>query len=186
MSAGVPAEARERAAKLRDQINDYRYHYHVLDESTMSEAAADSLKHELSQLEEQYPELITPTRELLALSGLPYVIENVPRARKWMRSPITLCGATFGLDLYRHRLFESNVHLWQPEHRPHAIPASKAGHWKPGTIMSVSGHVAPIAEAKRAMGIDWMTRDELAESIPPAYTQYIGEQLLAHVSSEVA
>ena len=54
------AEAAERVAKLRDQINDYRYHYHVLDESTMPEAAADQLKHELSQLEEQFPDLITP------------------------------------------------------------------------------------------------------------------------------
>jgi hypothetical protein len=53
-------QAKDRLAKLRDQINEYRYRYHVLDESIMSEAAADSLKHELSQLEEQYPDLITP------------------------------------------------------------------------------------------------------------------------------
>ena len=53
-------EAEKRIAKLRELINDYRYHYHVLDESIMSEAAADSLKHELAVLEEQYPELITP------------------------------------------------------------------------------------------------------------------------------
>ncbi len=52
--------ARERVAALRVLINDYRYHYHVLDESTMSESAADSLKHELSKLEDEYPELITP------------------------------------------------------------------------------------------------------------------------------
>ena len=53
-------DAEERIKKLREIINDYRYHYHVLDESIMSEAAADSLKHELTQLEEMYPELITP------------------------------------------------------------------------------------------------------------------------------
>lgn len=52
-------EAAERIEKLRSIINDYRYRYHVLDESTMTEAAADSLKHELSQLEEQFPDLIT-------------------------------------------------------------------------------------------------------------------------------
>ncbi|HSX36917.1 MAG TPA: hypothetical protein VLG13_02255, partial [Patescibacteria group bacterium] len=51
-------QAAERVEKLRELINDYRYHYHVLDESIMSEAAADSLKHELSQLETQFPELI--------------------------------------------------------------------------------------------------------------------------------
>ena len=50
----------ERAAKLRDLINDYRYNYHVLDKSIMSEAAADSLKHELSQIEAEHPDLITP------------------------------------------------------------------------------------------------------------------------------
>lgn len=59
MTPHPPKETGERVAKLRELINDYRYHYHVLDESTMSEAAADSLKHELSQFEEQYPELIT-------------------------------------------------------------------------------------------------------------------------------
>ena len=50
------SEAAERIVKLRELINDYRYHYHVHDESTMSEAAADSLKHELSQLEAEYPD----------------------------------------------------------------------------------------------------------------------------------
>ncbi len=64
-------QAKERIAKLRDLIRDYRYHYHVLDESTMSEAAADSLKHELSQLEEQYPELITPDSPTQQVAGQP-------------------------------------------------------------------------------------------------------------------
>lgn len=63
------SQAAERIAKLRDLINDYRYHYHVLDESTMSEAAADSLKHELSQLEEQYPDLITPDSPTQRVAG---------------------------------------------------------------------------------------------------------------------
>ncbi len=62
-------QATERIAKLRDQINDYRYHYHVLDESTMPEAAADQLKHELSQLEEQYPDLITPDSPTQRVAG---------------------------------------------------------------------------------------------------------------------
>lgn len=63
-------QARERALKLRELINDYRYHYHVLDESTMSEAAADSLKHELSQIESQYPELITPDSPTQRVAGV--------------------------------------------------------------------------------------------------------------------
>ena len=62
-------KAAERAAQLRQLINDYRYHYHVLDESTMSEAAADSLKHELSQLETDYPELVTPDSPTQRVAG---------------------------------------------------------------------------------------------------------------------
>ncbi len=64
-------EAADRVVKLREIINDYRYHYHVLDESTMSEAAADSLKHELSQLEEQFPDLITPDSPTQRVAGKP-------------------------------------------------------------------------------------------------------------------
>ena len=65
------AEAEKRILKLRELINDYRYHYHVLDESTMSEAAADSLKHELSQLEEEFPDLITPDSPTQRVAGRP-------------------------------------------------------------------------------------------------------------------
>lgn len=65
------AEAEKRIKKLRELINDYRYHYHVLDESTMSEAAADSLKHELVELEQQFPELITPDSPTQRVAGKP-------------------------------------------------------------------------------------------------------------------
>lgn len=64
-------EAEQRILKLRELINDYRYHYHVLDESTMSEAAADSLKHELAELEKQFPELITPDSPTQRVAGKP-------------------------------------------------------------------------------------------------------------------
>lgn len=65
------SEAKERIEKLRELINDYRYHYHVLDESIMSESAADSLKHELSQLEAEFPELITPDSPTQRVAGKP-------------------------------------------------------------------------------------------------------------------
>jgi DNA (cytosine-5)-methyltransferase 1 len=99
-----------------------------------------------------------------------------------LRPDLVLCGQMFGLELYRHRLFEADVFLWQPDHPVHLLPASRAGHWTPGTVMSVSGHVAPIAKAREVMGIDWMTRAELAESIPPAYTEHIGRQLLERLA----
>jgi DNA ligase (NAD+) len=63
------SQASERIAKLRELINDYRYHYHVLDESIMSEAAADSLKHELTELEAEFPELITPDSPTQRVAG---------------------------------------------------------------------------------------------------------------------
>ena len=64
-------DAEKRIAKLRELINDYRYHYHVLDESIMSEAAADSLKHELTLLETEFPELITPDSPTQRVAGKP-------------------------------------------------------------------------------------------------------------------
>src|SRR6188474_2420463 len=69
MSKITLAQAKTRIEKLRQLIADYRYHYHVLDESTMSEAAADSLKHELTELEEQFPELVTPDSPSQRVAG---------------------------------------------------------------------------------------------------------------------
>ena len=137
-------------------------------------------------LADEYPRLIGPVRELFKAAGIPYVIENVPLARAEMRDPIMLCGFMFGRELYRHRLFETNFPLPQPDHPEHTIPASKAGHWRPGTVMSVAGHVSPVAKAREVMEIDWTTREELVEAIPPYYAEYVGEHLMAAVRGEVA
>ncbi|MCT6971865.1 hypothetical protein, partial [Salmonella enterica] len=87
---------------------------------------------------------------------------------------------------YRHRVFESNVFLWQPDHPRHVVKASKAGHWEPGTYISVSGNCSPIALAREVMDIDWMNRNELGESIPPYFTEHIGQQLLDHLERGAA
>lgn len=133
------------------------------------------------EIAEKYPDLVDSVRELLIATWLPYVIENVPGSP--LHDPVMLCGQMFGLELYRHRLFESNIPLKAPEHPKHVVPASKAGHWKPGTVMSISGHVSPIWKAREVMGIDWCNREELAEAIPPHYTEHIGKQLLAVVEN---
>lgn len=130
-------------------------------------------------LADEYGDYVGITRWWLTMIGTPYVIENVPGSP--LLRPVTLCGTMFGLELYRHRLFESSFPIAAPSHPEHVMPASKAGHWKPGTVMSVAGHVSPMWKAREVMGIDWMNRDELSESIPPAYTQYIGEQLKAQI-----
>jgi DNA (cytosine-5)-methyltransferase 1 len=135
-------------------------------------------------LAEQYPDLIGPVREALQELGVPYIIENVPQAP--LQNPVTLCGASFGLALYRHRLFESNIPLSAPAHRSHAIRTSPAGRWRPGTIISVTGHCAPIGIAKSAMGIKWMNRGELVEAIPPAYTRYLGQQIRSALERDAA
>jgi DNA (cytosine-5)-methyltransferase 1 len=127
-------------------------------------------------LSDDYPDMVAPTRELLEKTGLPWVIENVVGSP--LIDPIMLCGTMFGRELYRHRLFESNVELRAPMHFKHDKPASKAGHWTPGTVMSVAGHMAPIAHAREIMDIDWCNRAELGEAIPPYYTEYVGGQLL--------
>ena len=116
-------------------------------------------------------------RDLLQASGRPYVIENVPGAP--LHHTITLCGAAFGLRVYRHRLFESNILLFQPEHPKHVARTSYGRTPKNGEFYTVAGHFSGLEGAKVAMGIDWMNRDELAQAIPPAYTEYIGRQLLA-------
>jgi DNA (cytosine-5)-methyltransferase 1 len=141
----------------------------------------------------EYPDLVEPTRDLLQQIGLPWVMENVEGSGLASQPTldgeldgITLCGHMFGLKLYRHRLFESNMQLTEPPHPKHIVPGGRAGHWKPGEIISVSGNCAPIALSRQAMGIDWMPRAGLAESIPPAYTEHIGSQLMAQIKADAA
>lgn len=132
----------------------------------------------------EYPDMVAALRALFESSGLPYVLENVPGSP--VRPDVTLCGAMFGRELYRHRLFESNVPLPQPGHPEHAVPASRAGHWRPGTVMSVAGNVGGVAHARKIMGMDWTNRRELGEAIPPYYTEFLGRHLLAAITDERA
>lgn len=133
-----------------------------------------------------YPMLVEPVRERLSKhtvmlgeyeQTVPYVIENVPGAP--LKNPITLCGMMFGLKTYRHRLFESNKELREPTHHPKHEEKAARGR-KPGEndFMTVFGHFSDQRRAKEAMGIPWMTRDELGEAIPPVYAEFIGRQIL--------
>jgi DNA (cytosine-5)-methyltransferase 1 len=128
-----------------------------------------------------HPDFIKATRAAFELIGKPWVIENVVGAP--LREPIMLCGRSFpGLRVYRHRLFESNMPLVAPLHAPHDIPLTKMGRTPlRGEFMHVVGNFSGVEQAKAAMGIDWMTRDGLREAIPPAYTEFIGAQLLAAI-----
>ncbi len=120
------------------------------------------------------------TRAALDLVGLPYVIENVMSAPLLKERSIVLCGGMFGLRTYRHRRFESNATLLSPGHPKHVIrTATKRRRelWEQGWHVSITGDVGTYV-GPEAMGIDWMTGQELCEAIPPAYTEWIGAQLI--------
>jgi DNA (cytosine-5)-methyltransferase 1 len=151
----------------------------------------------------EHLDLVEPTRALLKRSGLPYVMENVPGAP--LRDAITLCGSSFGLDVRRHRLFESNVpmmalpcaHHWQTprfrslDKRRHAPKSTVPIHGSSqlASVVGVHGHLNYAGEQElrqKAMGIDWMSPYELTQAIPPAYTEHIGGYLSAAVSMRAA
>jgi len=132
-------------------------------------------------------DLIPETREALDAWGGAYIIENVPGAP--LINPIVLCGSSFGLKVRRHRQFESNVKLLGSicDHKKQGRPVGVYGAMKdnPKGIDRTTGKMVyggrtatSIEEAREAMGIDWMLWGDLVEAIPPAYTHYLGKQLL--------
>lgn len=134
-----------------------------------------------------YADLVMATRQAILTKDRPYVIENVLQAP--MRRDVVLCGGMFGLRVYRHRAFESNVPLPVPEHPRHIAPTAwgrdrKRRYLQGDHFLSVTGDVGRYAGD--AMGIDWMTGDELSQAIPPAYTSYIGAQLMGVLRIEAA
>lgn len=133
-----------------------------------------------------YPDLVAFTRDLLDGCGAPYVIENVMAAPLVKERSIVLCGEMFGLRTYRHRRFESHLPLVAPPHPEHIkLTATKQRRqrWDEGWHVSITGDVGTYV-GPEAMGIDWMTGNELCEAIPPAYTQHIGQQLAAYIAAE--
>jgi DNA (cytosine-5)-methyltransferase 1 len=134
------------------------------------------------QRENLHPNLIDPTRELLRKLNIPYVIENVEGAP--LIGPVRVCGTAFHLgvargQLWRHRLFESSLPVvGRACHHDNRPAVMVAGHGVDG----YRGSGLSAAEARVAMEIDWMNRDEMAQAIPPAYTEWIGRQLLADLA----
>jgi DNA (cytosine-5)-methyltransferase 1 len=123
-------------------------------------------------------DLLAQVRSLLVVTEIPYVIENVKGAP--LIDPVQLCGSAFGLKVRRHRLFESSMKLRGTDchHKEQGKPVGIYGSMRdeiPG-----GGHTAKtMDQAHEAMGIDWMIWGELVEAIPPAYTHYIGQQILS-------
>lgn len=161
--------------------------------------------HQTKEYAEKHPNLIPQTRALLKMTDCPYVIENVAGARKHLISPIMLCGTMFGLQtsegsqLRRHRYFEIanyNGLILTPKcnHNDGSAIGVHGGGQHPGrrrpATINVTGHAGGYSQRdqldhygvdarREAMGIEWMTQDELSEAIPPAYCEYIGKHLIA-------
>lgn len=147
-----------------------------------------------------YWDSIPPTQTALSFLGIPWVLENVEDAP--LPNAITLCGTMFDLPVYRHRRFDSSEFFFQPEHHKHqhtmaAGRASMATRYRKtagvaGVFIkeisrgSLAGNATGARETGRLMGIDWMNRKELAQSIPPSFTQWIGAQLIATLAAALA
>lgn len=121
----------------------------------------------------KYPDLVSPLRDRLLATGKPFVLENVVGSP--LRKDLVLCGKSFGLNLYRHRVFEIHgFDVPQPSHLKHRERTLDNG----GTVPCVAGHLKGTTQLwQDAMGIDWMRKADLAQAIPPAYTAYIFKHL---------
>ncbi len=127
---------------------------------------------------DDYPDLIADVRDVLDSWGGTYVIENVPGAP--LLNPVQFCGSSFGLDVRRHRLFESNAPLMAPpcQHgtqRPRFAQATNRTNLR--KTVEVGVWRVPLDVQQRAMGIDGMNLEDLTEAVPPAYTEHIGSQI---------
>lgn len=128
----------------------------------------------------EYPLMIDDVRAVLRATGKPTIIENVEDAP--LIDAVLLCGTMFGLKTFRHRKFETNFFLLAPPHASH-VHYGKAcpqgyGPTAEAQYITVTGNFRLKANGQRALGIDWMTKPELAQAIPPAYTEFMGRSLM--------
>lgn len=129
-----------------------------------------------------YADLISPIRKKLKATGKPYIIENVPGAP--LINPVVLNGSFFGMILRRRRLFECSFDVPLI-----LIPKEERFNFRMGRrpnngIVTPVGHFSDVPYVQKVMGIDWMNQSELAQAIPPAYSEYLGKYLLEAVKSK--
>ena len=153
----------------------------------------------LGGITDTHVDMLTPTLELLRGMDIPWVVENVPGAKRIMNTTVKLHGGMFGLGVHRPRLFESSVMLLAPvapqTREPIGVYGKCAdgrrlytrnnGNWRTAKVPKKSILRAPktLEEAQDAMGMDWADWRGTKEAIPPAYTEFIGAQLLAYVKA---
>lgn len=125
--------------------------------------------------QDDHPDLIAPVRQGLIATGLPWVMENVRTPE--LQADLMLCGSQFGLPIRRHRYFQ----FWYP----HAFLVQPCQHSRKDMSFDHGGK-QPESAYRDAMGCEWMTVRESREAIPPAYTEWIGTQLLQAPGSKWA
>ena len=129
----------------------------------------------------KYQKLIPLLREKFIKNGKHFCIENVAGAKKELINPCMLCGSMFGLRTQRHRFFETSFSLSAPSGCDHSkIPLLVTTASKASRALRKGLGIAPktVKNAPEAYGIDWMDFNGLKESIPPAYSEYIGKKVL--------
>jgi DNA (cytosine-5)-methyltransferase 1 len=133
-----------------------------------------------------YPDLIPQTRARLKEKGGLWAIENVPGAP--LHNPIMLCGTMFGLQVIRHRHFETSFPMFVPECGKHGSTNSHRGYSTGAEFVTVAGNNYRRVEGAAAMGMtDWyMPRDRLSQAIPPAYSEFIGRAALNQLRQTAA
>jgi DNA (cytosine-5)-methyltransferase 1 len=139
----------------------------------------------MDTLADQRVDLLTPTLAIMRTLDLPWVVENVEGAAKAMRTTLKLHGGMFGLGVHRPRLFESNVMMLMPREAKALSHVGVYGRAPDGRKLSKSSECyAPssLKEAQEAMGMDWADWHGTKEAIPPAYTEFIGSQLIQSIS----
>lgn len=153
--------------------------------------AHSNFRHMPNHSPGKHPDLIPATRAKLQASGLPWIIENVEGSP--LVNPCTLCGSSFGLLVQRHRLFESSMMLMELECEHGRYVADKPSlHRLQGVsrVVGCYGHARgkgdTVALWREAMGITWMSRRELSQAIPPAYTEFLGRQVMRSLESKIA
>ncbi|MFE5828712.1 SAM-dependent methyltransferase [Streptomyces sp. NPDC056508] len=186
---GVDVDAQPRypfAFVQADAVEFIRRYGHLFDSHSASPPCQlYSKTHRI--MKNDHPDLIGPTREALEATGRPWVIENVVDAGPELRDPVMLCGATFGLETYRHRLFEAGggFILDVPDHLEHVARTTKMGRpVQPGEFMHVVGNFTGVDKGREVMQMPWANRDGLREAIPPAYTEWIGARLGEHLATQ--
>lgn len=177
--------------RLADALDYLAVHGHEFDAIAASPPCQHYSEMTPIRYRSNHADLIAPTRALLIATGRPYILENVPTAAKLLINPLKLCGSMFGLPIQRHRYFEFAPNFIRAvdaqrdrlfcRHISHPVLITDHG----GPNANGAGKPrkrSPLAVKRQAIGIDWMTEDEITEAIPPAYTHYIGARLIDYLT----